>query len=123
MRGPRWYERLRFLVPILGVDAALALMLAIICALGGWLTVRGYGIALLLGGAPLMGIGLAGLLFGWQNTRSFTYQFGMSASGQTQRALAEQEIADVNAGTSLIVRLFGLGLLPAFVGMALVFLG
>lgn len=119
-RRPTWRMRLvRQVRPYALFDAALLVVAALIALLTGPLTVFHYAIVLLLSSSCLMAVGVMGLFGGWGQTRGFGYQYGLSAGGQSMAERAQQEINDVNQGSSFMARAFLLGLAPGILSLIL----
>ncbi len=94
MRIPQWLARvLRFIAPVILADVVLLAIVALVCWLGGWRTLREYGDGLILAASVVLLIGLSGVFGGWGLTRSFLYQQSESAGAEAIGGRVRQELA------------------------------
>lgn len=105
LRGDLWF----FGTHLLAYEAVIVLATLIVCALGGWLTVMQFSLALLAAGALVFSIGPFAMLGGWSNTRSFQYLYGQSMNADPIARRAQQDRRDMQRNTGLLVPSIVLG--------------
>jgi len=106
-------KKFKFVAQLLGM--ALLVEIVILGAVGligwrlGWVGVDQYRDAIQIAGLLAIGFGFFGIKGNWDATRSFGYQYSMTASDQSSWQRTQQTLVDFSQAFSFMILMFIVG--------------
>ena len=117
MKMPAW---LRYILTLIALILLAEIVILVIVGLvgwrAGWNTAEQYGEGLQIAGLLAIGFGFFGIKGNWDATRSFGYQYSMSATSMSSWQRTQQTLFDFAQAFQFLILMFIVGGLNLFLG-------
>jgi hypothetical protein len=112
---------LHFVTRVLVIDTGMFAVVGAICWFGGWRSWEAFSDGLIYASGAVLAFAAFSAYGGWQQTGSFTYQYGSTVNPDDGHTRARRTYADRNAGFLFVLQVGVICALPLAVAAVIQF--